>query len=162
MTKELDTYRDKLLALRSEAAASPFPREGPAGVERADYDGGVPVPERCEICGVQNPGKSSSATVIAPTARPLGNGAGSAPRTALAGCMLTPLGCPAQAARSRNRIPERAATAMASNTYQAYLLRMALVAAGHIPAPCLPDGNPVFIPPGGAQRAGGAIVGHPP
>jgi hypothetical protein len=33
-------------------------------------------------------------------------------------------------------------------TYQAYLLRMALVAAGHIPVPCLPDGKPVFIPPG--------------
>ena len=32
-------------------------------------------------------------------------------------------------------------------TYQAYLLRMALVAAGHIPVPCR-DGKPVFIPPG--------------
>ena len=33
-------------------------------------------------------------------------------------------------------------------TYQAYTLRMALVAARHIPVPCLPNGKPVFIPPG--------------
>ena len=31
---------------------------------------------------------------------------------------------------------------------EAYKLRMALVNAGYIPVPCLPDGKPVFVPPG--------------
>ena len=29
---------------------------------------------------------------------------------------------------------------------EAYKLRMALVNAGYIPVPCLPDGKPIFIP----------------
>jgi hypothetical protein len=31
---------------------------------------------------------------------------------------------------------------------EAYKLRMALVNAGYIPVPCLPDGKPIFVPPG--------------